>query len=97
MEYTITILDSFPSLNKLTQKYNILLELNNKDYNLKKLIKHQDSISIKENFNNLLLKVYAILNDKKTLIGINHISTESLNSYNKNSIIWLEFKKNGRK
>ena len=93
MEYTITILDSFPSLNKLTQKYNILLELNNKDYNLKKLIKHQDSISIKENFNNLLLKVYAILNDKKTLIGINHISTESLNSYNKNSIIWLEFKK----
>ena len=93
MEYIINILDSFPSLNKLTQKYSIFLELNNKEYNLKKLIIQQDSISIRENIFNLLFKLFAKSNNKKTLIGINHINIESLNSDNKHSIIWLEFKK----
>ena len=93
MEFIINILDSFPSLNKLTQKHNITLELNNKEYNLKKLIIQQEAISIKENLPNLLFKVYAILNNKKILIGINHINFDSLNYDDKSSIIWLEFKK----
>ena len=93
MEYIINILDSFPSLNKLTQKHNIILELNNKEYNLKKLINQQEAISIKENLSKLLLKIYATLNNKKILIGINHINTENLNFDNKVSISWLEFKK----
>ena len=93
MEYIINILDSFPSLNKLTQKHNIILELNNKEYNLKKLIIQQETISIKENLSKLLFKVHATLNNKKILIGINHINTENLNFDNKVSITWLEFKK----
>ena len=93
MEYIINILDSFPSLNKLTQKHNIILELNNKEYNLKKLINQQEAISIKENLSKLLLKIYATLNNKKILIGINHINTENLYFDNKVSISWLEFKK----
>ena len=93
MEFTINILDSFPSLNKLTQKHNILLELNNKEYNLKKLILQQDTISIRENISKILFKVFAILNAKKILIGINHLNTETFNFDNKFFITWIEFKK----
>ena len=93
MEFTINILDSFPSLNKLTQKHNILLELNNKEYNLKKLILQQDTISIKENISKLLFKVHAILNNKKILIGVNHLNAETFNFDNKFYITWIEFKK----
>ena len=93
MEFTLNILDSFPSLNKLTQKHNILLELNNKEYNLKKLILQQDTILIKDNISKLLFKVYAILNNKKILIGVNHLNADKFNFDNKFNIIWIEFKK----
>ena len=49
MEVSISILDTFPSLSKLSQKNNLLLEYNNKEYNLKNIINQQDIFSIKEN------------------------------------------------
>ena len=44
MEFNINILDSFPSLNKISQKNNLLLEFNNKEYFLSKLIFQQEII-----------------------------------------------------
>ena len=93
MEFNITILDTFPSLNKLLKQNNLLLELNNKEYNLKKIIIQQDIISIKENITEIKLKVYILSDDKKVLIGENQINLELFNSENKCSIFWLEFKK----
>ena len=93
MEYSINILDSFPSLNKLTQNHNILIELNNKEYNLKKMINQQDTITIKNNLSKLFFKLYTYINNKKILLGVNNINTESFNFDNKLSIAWLEFKK----
>ena len=93
MEFNINIIDSFPSLNKFAQKNNLILELNNKEYNLKKLITQQDIISIKENLSQILLKVYALSNNKKILIGLNQLNSDIFSSDKKCSIIWLEFKK----
>ena len=93
MEFGINILDSFPSLNKLTQKNNIILEINNKEYNLKKLIIQQDIIPVKENLSKLTFKVYAIIKGKKILFGSNYINFDLFNNENKFSIIWLDFKK----
>ena len=93
MEFNINIIDSFPSLNKFAQKNNLILELNNKEYNLKKLITLQDIISIKENLSQIGLKVYALSNNKKILIGVNQLNLDIFSSDKKCSIIWLEFKK----
>ena len=80
MEFNINIIDSFPSLNKFAQKNNLILELNNKEYNLKKLITQQDIISIKENLSQILLKVYALSNNKKILIGLNQLNSDIFSS-----------------
>ena len=93
MEFNINIIDSFPSLNKFAQKNNLILELNNKEFNLKKLITQQELISIKENSYQISLKVFALSNNKKILIGMNQLNSEIFNSDKKHSIIWLEFKK----
>ena len=93
MEFSIFILDTFPSLNKLAQKNDLLLELNNKEYDLKKIITQQDIISIKEIIADLNLKVYVLSDNKKVLIGENQINLELFNIENKCSIFWLEFKK----
>ena len=93
MEFNINIIDSFPSLNKFAQKNNLILELNNKEYNLKKLITLQDIISIKENLSQIGLKVYALSNNRKILIGVNQLNLDIFSSDKKCSIIWLEFKK----
>ena len=93
MEFSINIIDSFPSLNKFAQKNNIILELNNKEYNLKKLITQQEIISIKENPFQICLKIFALSNNKKILIGKNQLNSEIFHSDKKSSIIWLEFKK----
>ena len=93
MEVSINILDTFPSFNKLSQKNNLLLEYNNKEYNLNNIINQQDIFSIKENASQISFKIYVLSNNNKVLIGTNQINIDSLNSDNKSSIIWLEFKK----
>ena len=93
MEVSINILDTFPSFNKLSQKNNLLLEYNNKEYNLNNIINQQDIFSIKENASQIPFKIYVLSNNNKELIGTNQINIDSLNSDNKSSIIWLEFKK----
>ena len=93
MEVSINILDTFPSFNKLSQKNNLLLEYNNKEYNLNNIINQQDIFSIKENASQIPFKIYVLSNNNKVLIGTNQINIDSLNSDNKSSIIWLEFKK----
>ena len=93
MEVGINILDTFPSFNKLSQKNNLLLEYNNKEYNLNSIINQQDIFSIKENASQISFKIYVLSNNNKVLIGTNQINIDSLNSDNKSSIIWLEFKK----
>ena len=93
MEVSISILDTFPSLNKLSQKNNLLLEYNNKEYNLKNIINQQDIFSIKENVSQISFKIYVLSNNNKILIGTNQLNIDSLNSENKSSITWLEFKK----
>ena len=93
MEVSISILDTFPSLNKLSQKNNLLLEYNNKEYNLKNIINQQEIFSIKENVSQISFKIYVLSNNNKILIGTNQLNIDSLNSENKPSIVWLEFKK----
>ena len=93
MEVSISILDTFPSLSKLSQKNNLLLEYNNKEYNLKNIINQQDIFSIKENTSQISFKIYVLSNNNKVLIGANQLNIDSLNSENKSSIVWLEFKK----
>ena len=93
MEVNLSILDTFPSLNKLSLKNNLLLEYNNKEYNLKSIINQQDIFSIKENASEISFKIYALSNNNKVLIGTNQLNIDSLNSENKSSIVWLEFKK----
>ena len=93
MEYNINILDSFPSLNKFAQKNNLILELNSKEYNLKKLITFQEIISIKENTSKIRFKVFALSNNSKILIGFNQLNLDLIkNSDKKYTIVWLEFK-----
>jgi hypothetical protein len=93
MEVNLSILDTFPSLNKLSLKNNLLLEYNNKEYNLKSIINQQDIFSIKENASEISFKIYVLSNNNKVLIGTNQLNIDSLNSENKSSIVWLEFKK----
>ena len=65
MEFNINILDSFPSLNKISQKNNLILELNNKEYFLNKLIFQQEIIVAKKSLKNFFLKYFYCLIQKK--------------------------------
>ena len=93
MEIRIIILDTFPSLNKLYQKINLLLEINSQEYELNKLINQKELISIQQNTNILYIKLYALFNSQKILIGANQLNFDLLNLENEHSILWLEFKK----
>ena len=93
MEIRIIILDTFPSLNKLYQKINLVLEINNQEYELNRLINQKEIISIQQNTNILYVKLYALFNSQKVLIGANQINFDLLNLENEHSIFWLEFKK----
>ena len=94
MEFNINILDSFPSLNKIPQKNNLLLEFNNKEYFLNKLISQQEIIISKKSLSKYYFKIYLLNNCKKILIGANNISQDLIKfDNNKIFITWLEFKK----
>lgn len=93
MEIRIIILDTFPSLNKLYQKINLLVEINCQEYELNKLINQKEVISIQQNTNILYIKLYALFNSQKILIGANQLNFDLLNLENEHSILWLEFKK----
>ena len=93
MEIRIIILDTFPSLNKLYQKINLILEINSQEYELNRLINQKEIISIQQNTNILYVKLYALFNSQKVLIGANQINFDLLNLENEHSIFWLEFKK----
>ena len=93
MEIRIIILDTFPSLNKLYQKINLILEINTQEYELNRLINQKEIISIQQNTNILYVKLYALFNSQKVLIGANQINFDLLNLENEHSIFWLEFKK----
>ena len=93
MEIRIIILDTFPSLNKLYQKINLILEINSQEYELNRLINQKEIISIQQNTNILYVKLYALFNSQKVLIGANQINFDLLNLENDHSIFWLEFKK----
>ena len=93
MEIRIIILDTFPSLNKLYQKINLVLEINNQEYELNKFINQKEIISVQQNNNILYVKLYALFNSQKVLIGANKLNFDLLNLENEHSILWLEFKK----
>ena len=93
MEISIIILDTFPSLNKLYQKIDLLLEINNQEYELNKFINQKEIISIQQNTNILYVKLYALFNSQKVLIGANQLNFDLINLENEHSILWLEFKK----
>ena len=94
MEYNINILDSFPSLNKIPQKNNLLLEFDNKEYFLNKLIFQQEIISSKKSLSKFYFKIFLLHNSKKILIGANNITQDLIKfDNNKSFIIWLEFRK----
>lgn len=93
MEIRIIILDTFPSLNKLYQKINLVLEINNQEYELNKFINQKEIISIQQNTKLLYVKLYALFNSQKVLIGANQLNFDLLNFENEHSILWLEFKK----
>ena len=93
MEIRIIILDTFPSLNKLYQKINLILEINSQEYELNRMINQKEIISIQQNTNILYVKLYALFNNQKVLIGANQLNFDLLNLENEHSILWLEFKK----
>ena len=93
MEIRIIILDTFPSLNKLYQKINLILEINSQEYELNRMINQKEIISIQQNTNILYVKLYALFNSQKVLIGANQLNFDLLNLENEHSILWLEFKK----
>ena len=93
MEIRIIILDTFPSLNKLYQKINLILEINSQEYELNRMINQKEIISIQQNTNILYVKLYALFNRQKVLIGANQLNFDLLNLENEHSILWLEFKK----
>ena len=96
MEFNINILDSFPSLTKIPQKNDLILEFNNKEYFLNKLIFQQEIISSKKSLSKFYFKIYLLHNSKKILIGANNITQDLIkfdNNNNKYFITWLEFRK----
>ena len=94
MEYNINILDSFPSLTKIPQKNNLLLEFDNKEYFLNKLIFQQEIITSKKSLSKFYFKIYLLHNSKKILIGANNITQDLIKfENNKSFITWLEFRK----
>ena len=96
MEFNINILDSFPSLTKIPQKNDLILEFNNKEYFLNKLIFQQEIISSKKSLSKFYFKIYLLHNSKKILIGANNITQDLIkfdNNNNKSFITWLEFRK----
>ena len=93
MVIRIIILDTFPSLNKLYQKINLILEINSQEYELNRMINQKEIISIQQNTNILYVKLYALFNKQKVLIGANQLNFDLLNLENEHSILWLEFKK----
>ena len=94
MEYNINILDSFPSLTKIPQKNNLLLEFDNKEYFLNKLIFQQEIITSKKSLSKFYFKIYLLHNSKKILIGANNIAQDLIKfDNNKSFITWLEFRK----
>ena len=76
MEFNINILDSFPSLNKISQKNNLLLEFNNKEYFLNKLIFQQEIIIAKKSLKKFYFKIFLLSDTKKILIGSNCINQD---------------------
>ena len=97
MEFNINILDSFPSLNKISQKNNLLLEFNNKEYFLNKLIFQQEIIVAKKSLKKFYFKLFLLSDTKKILIGSNYINQDlSKSDNNKSFISWLEFRKNNQ-
>ena len=97
MEFNINILDSFPSLNKISQKNNLLLEFNNKEYFLNKLIFQQEVIVAKKSLKKFYFKIFLLSDTKKILIGSNYINQDlSKSDNNKSFISWLEFRKNNQ-
>ena len=94
MEFNINILDSFPSLTKIPQKNDLILEFNNKEYFLNKLIFQQEIISSKKSLSKFYFKIYLLHNSKKILIGANNITQDLIKfDNNKSFITWLEFRK----
>ena len=94
MEFNINILDSFPSLNKISQKNNLLLEFNNKEYFLNKLIFQQEIIIANKSLKKFYFKIFLLSNSKKILIGSNCLNQEmSKLDNNKSLISWLEFRR----
>ena len=94
MEFNINILDSFPSLNKISQKNNLLLEFNNKEYFLSKLIFQQEIIIANKSLKKFYFKIFLLSNSKKILIGSNCLNQEmSKLDNNKSLISWLEFRR----
>ena len=96
MELNINILDSFPSINKLSKEICLIVELNKKIYNLEKLILNKEQIYIKENLSKLFIKLYALQSNKKKLIGINQINLDDFRLEEKCSILWIEFKRGAK-
>ena len=94
MEFNINILDSFPSLNKISQKNNLLLEFNNKEYFLSKLIFQQEIIIANKSLKKFYFKIFLLSNSKKILIGSNYLNQETSKLDNNKSLIsWLEFRR----
>ena len=94
MDIDISILDSFPSITKLIKNDNLILEINNIKYNLKKIIDHNKLIKLSKIKNKIIFKIYI---NKKDLFGINIFKIEKLKESftldGKSFILWIEFKK----
>ena len=97
MDIVINILESFPSIEKLIKNDNIILEINDNEYNLKKIIDNNELIKLHKITSRIIFKIYLT---KKELYGINIFRIEKLKELfsldGKSYILWLEFKKENK-
>ena len=94
MNVELIILDSFPSLEKLTLHDDLIIEINRKEYNLRLFILSKKSIILKNISDKITFKLSS-LNNKK-LLGTSILTTQKLKDLfsidNQSYILWLEFK-----
>ena len=94
MDLNLNILDSFPSIEKLTSNNNITLEINNIEYNLNKLINCNELIKLYKIAYKILFKIYF---NNKELFGTYIFKIDKFKELfsldGKSYILWIEFKK----
>ena len=94
MNIEIIILDSFPSLEKLISHDDLTIDINNKEFNLRKLTTLKQPTLLKNIQDKITFKI--LLGVNKKLLGTSILNIQKLKDLfsidNESYILWIEFK-----